>query len=462
MGLYKSFATVLLVLFFFISCSKEGHEGYSHEREFNDTTLACISEEIIPNLNIREGLISQKSDTIRVLRDGKTIAIVMLSEPILVAQSEKEEVWGYFQFPGICEGEDGNLIVQWSMRADSPTAYGDKTAGRCVSNDNGNTWIMTTEELFFKEGYSVELRNGHLLQLNNPASKDITTYNSFPNPVNEKPIVGTNFYLESELPEDLKGVYFNKWNEKRDKSELIHSSIEDEGLLRSASNNLMPIVWWGKMKELKDESIVAGVYGGFYQNANRDVLRSSISFYKSIDEGKHWKVIGKIPYQMGGANCESFVFDGNDGFTEPAFEILGDSSFICVMRTSSTTPMCKSFSSDRGKSWSVPEPFTPNGVKPSLLLLKNGILVLVSGRPGVQLRFSINGDGKVWTEPIEMLPFMDEKGIYDLWGVTCGYSCIIPIDDQTFYMVYSDFKSKNDNNEYRKSIVFRKVEIFTH
>ncbi len=46
-----------------------------------------------------------------------------------------------------------------------------------------------------------------------------------------------------------------------------------------------------------------------------------------------------------------------------------------------------------------PRAFTPTGVMPRLLLLGNGTLVMTSGRPGVDLRFSFDGRGKRWTEP---------------------------------------------------------------
>lgn len=132
---------------------------------------------------------------------------------------------------------------------------------------------------------------------------------------------------------------------------------------------------------------------------------------------------------------------------------------ICVLRTGNCSPLYKAYSNDGGKTWTEPKPFTPNGVKPDVLRLGNGILVLTSGRPGVQLRFCLDGIGELWTEPIEMIPFMNTDGTWDLEGATCGYTNILPADDNSFYMVYSDFKSKNENGELRKSIIFRKITI---
>ena len=111
-------------------------------------------------------------------------------------------------------------------------------------------------------------------------------------------------------------------------------------------------------------------------------------------------------------------------YVEPAFEILADGTFICVMRTGMVTPMLKSFSYDNGRTWTVPEPFTPNGVDPNLLLLQNGVLVLASGRPGVQLRFSFDGKGDSWSEPLDLIPFMHEDGSYNT-NVSCSYPALL-------------------------------------
>ena len=120
--------------------------------------------------------------------------------------------------------------------------------------------------------------------------------------------------------------------------------------------------------------------------------------------------------------------------------------------------MYKTFSYDRGKTWTDPVPFTPNGVLPNLLQLDNGVLVLSSGRPGVQLRFSLDGTGERWTEPIDMVHFMNVDGSYTR-DVSCGYTSMIENGRDSFFLVYSDFTTKNSEGEPRKSIWCRKVRI---
>lgn len=419
-------------------------------------------EHRIDSLKIHEGILSTSAQKIRYKKNGKTLCIVELSEPVMVAIAEREEKWGFFQFPTMYRSDEGVIIVGWQLNEDTPTAYGIGSSGQAMSKDEGLTWSPLDKRYFYKSHSMVECSNGDILQVNTPTTKNIKNYQNIPTPVNKNSIKGREFYLESELPEDFKGVYFHFWKGKERKYSTLHASLNDPGLLRDANNGLMPVVWWGDIKELADGSIVAGVYPCYYRNSKGEVLRNGVSFYISLDHGAHWNILGKIPYQLEGKDFESFVYDTKDGFTEPAFEILKDSTFLCVMRTDNVAPMYKSISKDKGKTWTIPEPFTPNGVKPQLLKLDNGVLALASGRPGIQVRFCLEGDGENWTEPIDMMLFLDEDGVYhisqtDSW--TCGYPSMIKADKNSFYIVYSDFRKPNEKGEVRKAIMFRRIKV---
>ena len=67
--------------------------------------------------------------------------------------------------------------------------------------------------------------------------------------------------------------------------------------MRYAINDLMPIVWWGDIKILNDNTLLTGVYGTFYQNRDGTIENWGISFYKSADNGKHWSIVGNIPFR---------------------------------------------------------------------------------------------------------------------------------------------------------------------
>lgn len=461
----------LLVITFLVSCTNCTNNDnlfgtkVDEEIDFNDTSFASIVEDKNIDLVIKQHYVSQKEENVKILRDDKTIALVKLGEPIVVAQADVECEWGWFQFPEVYFVEDGNLIVSWQMKPDSYTVYGEDSNARLISKDDGLSWVSINKQYYYKDNPFVELYNGNILQFYYCDSKDTKKYMDIPSPVNSEPINGRWFYKESDLPDELRGVYLESWDRQSGKKSLLHCYLEDPGLLRYSYSNddLMPILWNGEMKRLDDGTLVAGKYPGYYQNSEGSVLECGISFYKSSDHGNNWKRIGVIPFQPEkGKNPESYIYNGGEGFNEPTFAILKDGTYVCVMRTGHNTPLYRSFSKDGGYNWSLPEPFTSNGVCPNLLLLDNGVLVLSSGRPGVQLRFNIDGDGKDWSEPIEMLPFMDEDGRYGnniyKWP-TCGYTSILAVDDHTFYFVWSDFKRKNKLGEERKSIMFRKVEV---
>ena len=432
----------LFVLFVLLGCRFVTTIVYSEKAKDKDS------------LTIQEGIISQKAQKIKFIKRGKNVAFVDLSEPVMVAMAEQKEKWGHFQFPNIGKSHDGTLIVSWSMQDDSPMAYG--TTGRkytpMMSKDKGMTW-QPQDKVYFAPVYIYNgvLNNNQVIQINTPKSKDINSYKSFPKPVSKSG--KHSYYRVEQLPDDLQGIYLSIIGENQ-KPQSFHAKLVDPGLLRYSISNFMPVVWWGTIRTLADHSLIAGIYPAVYQDSLGNPSPSAVSFYRSTDNGHSWSIYGKIPFQFDGIADKL----GDKRYDEPTYEILRDSTFICVMRTGMTSPMYKSFSYNQGKTWTRPVPFTPNGVMPRLLLLKNGVLALASGRPGIQIRFSFDGTGRSWSTPIEMIPYMNADGSFTR-DVSCGYPSIIEAGDNSFYLVYSDFTTKNDRGEVRKSIWFRKITV---
>jgi len=125
--------------------------------------------------------------------------------------------------------------------------------------------------------------------------------------------------------------------------------------------------------------------------------------------------------------------------------------------------MVLSRSPDMGKSWSAPEKITPFGVYPQLLKLKNGVIVLSYGRPGVYLRFSID-NGKTWGSPItthgrkpEGLSLTEYREIR--YSDTCGYTGLIATGPDNFLMVYSDTTYYDKKGHLRKQIIVREIDV---
>lgn len=443
-GTYPAFVAFLGWFVICVGCRAESGRIRYQESPKGDDSLA-----------IHEGIICTSAMHIDYISRNGTTAAIELTEPVMVAMAEQKEEWGYFQFPGIGRADDGTLIVTWQMNADSHKAYATKSGREMkpmMSKDGGLTWTPQDKSYtVYREGYNVRLNNGDLLQVVTPKSKDIREYTRFPKPVGT--LGKRTFYAMDSLPEDLQGVFFN-YKRTGQKAERIHATLHDPGYLRYEADSMMPVVWWGNIRELADHSLLAGVYPAYHQNSTGEVLPSGISFYRSEDTGRTWDVVGRIPYPS-----DSIVLKrkGKD-FSEPTYVILDDSTLLCVIRTGNTSPMYQTFSHDRGATWSRPRPFTPNGVKPKLMKLKNGVLALVSGRPGVQVRFSLDGTGRRWTDPIDMIPFMKGNGKYETY-VSCGYASILETGDDSFLLVYSNFVTKNSDGERRKSIWCRKITV---
>jgi hypothetical protein len=387
---------------------------------------------------------------------GQPALEVRLSEPAVVAVATRPEKWGFFQFPTLARWTDGTVAASWAMAADSIVSYGTSASGDAISKDGGKTWTRLTGE---KAISGFLLPNGDRLQVVTPRAIK-TSELRLPSPVGAANDtygkVKQPLYRHSELPPEVQGVCQSRLAKGSSRWVPERAALDDPQALRYSLNGLFPIVWWGDMHIASDGAVIAGIYPGFRvrEDGSADP-KDGVFFYRSTDAGHAWDIQGRIPYQPDlaadpkGAECM--------GFTEPAFEILADGDFLCVVRTADglgNGPMYSSRSGDGGRVWSRPDVMAQSGVLPRLLRLTNGIVVLSSGRPGVQLRFCADGRGKTWTQPIELMPYIDENDT-----VSCGYTSLLAMGPDRFLIIYSDFKYKNAAGEIRKAIKVREVFV---
>lgn len=404
------------------------------------------------NLVVQPGIPAFEAGNFNYKRDGKTILEITLTDPAIAGVATKPEKWGFFQFPSIYRSNDNRLVAMWNMAADAVESYGQGGHNFSVSKDGGKSWDPSEGPLPLGEG--LLLPGGDRIKIYTPKALKIGELN-LPKPIG----VTKNYYKISELPDVLQGIYLNRLAKKATAWTLEHGILEDSLAVRYSQSGLFPLVWWGDMHVAADSSIITGIYPGFYLNEKGGVDPSGVLFYRSTDEGHTWRLQGRIPYQP------DLITDPNGekrlsfGFTEPAFEILSDGTFLCVMRTTdnfvSNSPMYFSRSTDLGVTWTKPSTFTKAGVLPRLLQLDNGVIVLASGRPGVQLRFCTDNKGQKWTDPFEMLPFKNEKEP----AVSCGYTGLLATGPNSFLLIYSDFNYRNKDNQIRKAIKVREVTV---
>lgn len=398
-------------------------------------------------------------------QNGISVIKLHFKPAVVVGIASKPEKWGFFQFPTIAFKPNGDIQTKWNMTRDAIEAYGENTYGAAISKDRGKTWVH--QDSTHVTG-AIALPNGDQLEIVNPKPIKVTDL-KLPKPVGfgEENYRKSNFtfYRLNELPASRQGVFFKRLKKGETEWKLEQATLSDPDAARYALSGLFPVVWWGDMHVAKDNSLIAGVYPGFLIDTNGKANpKSGAFFYRSTDNGKSWLIQGRI---MHTDDLLGDPFQAKRmGFTEPGFEILNDGTFVCVLRTTDGAgigPMFAAYSKDMGKTWTKPAVITPTGVLPRLLALENGVTVLSSGRPGVQLRFSTDHKGLKWSDPFEMLPYNPSLSAQELSGgsanISDGYTGLLPLSKNSFLIVYSDFSYKTVSNEIRKAIKVREIVI---
>ncbi len=388
-------------------------------------------------------------------RAGKPALKLSFGEPGIAAMASKPEGWGFYQFPSLSRLEDGRVHLGFSVQEDSVRSYGKGGRVHLVSADGAGKW-QEADAASMRTG--LLLPNGDRLAVTTPEAKKVSEL-KLPEPAGTVTASYGNTELDvfrlQGLPPELRTVHQVRRAEGTDRWKAELADLLDPQALRYTISGLFPVVWWGDMRVAPDGSLLAGIYPAYLLRDDGTVdAKGGVFFYRSTDNGHTWTVQGRIRYQP------DLTADpkGNErgGFTEPAFEILADGSLLCVMRTTDGVgigPMYASRSKDLGRTWSKPAAFTPNGVLPQLLRLENGVLVLASGRPGVQVRFCADGRGETWSDPFEMVaPKPEVAGDY-----SCGYTSLLATGPDSFLIAYSDFKHRAPGGAFRKAIKVREV-----
>ena len=376
---------------------------------------------------------------------------VEIGSPVLIVQGPPgEQRWGRYQFPSIYRMDGNRLMVSVHVEADAAEAYG-LPSRLFVSSDGGASWREDSGAM--KRPHGLRLPNGDWLRIDTPAALRAEKL-KFPQPVGQMNSYSLTYtlYRVADLPPALRRIFFRRFTRRSWHSQS--AELEDPLALRYVVDGRFPMIWWGDLRTTPDGQILAVTYPSITQSGSRFVANAAC--FRSQDFGRTWNLQGRIAYQPDPKADPKA--DLRDGFTEPAFEILADGSLLAVLRTTDghgIGPMYHSYSQDSGKTWTRPVAFAPNGVLPRLLRLGNGVLVLASGRPGAELRFSFDGRGESWTPPYPLVTLSSDKSQVD----SCGYTDLVALDANTFLVVYSWFRMPDTEGRPRKSILVRRVRV---
>ena len=378
------------------------------------------------------------------------------SEPVLVAEGPAgERRWGRYQFPSLDRLLDGRIALSFHVNEDSARAYGRRPAqpDRGVSGDGGATWRLEhaterTTGLLLPNGDRIIAGRSDVtptaipvaeLKLPAPVGTIIGTYGRLP----------YTFYRHDDLPDQLRGVPLARLPAGAGEWRTERAQLIDPGFQRYTIQEVFPVVWWGDLNLASDGSILSVVYPRS--------LDGDVACHRSTDSGRSWRLQGRIAYEPDAA-ADPLARSRTQGFTEPGSAFLADGSLLVMLRTTDglgVGPLYSSRSSDLGKTWSKPAVVNTFGVMPRLLRLRNGVLVLSYGRPGAEVRFSLDGRGEVWTDPLRLVSAESP----DVQADSCGYTSLLAVSDDSFLVAYSWFKRPGDDNLPRKALLVRRVTV---
>ena len=398
----------------------------------------------------------------------------------VVMSPPEEKRWGWFQFPFIRQLADGAIHVTYHMQPDSYEVYTLPDGGRdpkykdlsdsYFSEDHRKTWRPYHErdpELKKADDrlHGIELADGDRVRISrrNPPVIDNM---DLPDPV------GTLFsdyeqlrdpghgYRSADLPDELRDQDLfrlpagsDEWLQQKAK---INNPHEVGRAVTTVNGTVIPVFLEGNVHLSPNGRDLVAIWDGIHQREDGSLdERWGCFSYLSTDGGNTWGLQGIIPYQPD-SDYDTYG-DLRIGFSEPDFAFIDEQTLLCVMRTTDgfgPGPMYSTVSEDLGKTWTRPKVFARNGVLPRLLKLDSGPIILTSGRPGVQLRVSAD-DGQSWSVPIDLVPVT----MVDVCGDSCGYTRLLASGPDRFFIVYSHFRTKNEDGLDCKAIKVCEVQV---
>lgn len=385
-----------------------------------------------------------------------------ISKPVLVAMGPPSLTagWGAYQFPSIKQTDKGHLLVTFNNCADSETAYGAEPMCM-VSADQGKTW--TQKRLGNYPHLGVILPNGERVSFPGRASIPLDGL-ELPEPIGEN-VSGHKIYQIDQVSPD---VVEHTWILRRSSPDLPNGVDEPvklgwkNMLIRSCFGVLVRPWPRGRLRLAPDGTLWMPHYylGGIDAETQRFTPYLCNYLFKSTDNGHTWEQVNYLPFYpetQTHPDAEKF-----EGYGENDITVTPDGSLIRLIRTGNTFPCLYTRSTDNGKTWSTPTEFDDHGVWPCLLTLKCGATLATYGRPGVWLRATFDPAGIEWEAPIELVHsdgFKEPSRESVLVRATCGYTNLIPLDDRTAALIYSDFTIKDENGEPRKCIMYRTITV---
>jgi hypothetical protein len=383
---------------------------------------------------------------------------VSLGDPVVVAVSKvNERVWGVHQFPALSRLPDGRILLMWHDAPDADYAHG-SPGPAVVSADQGVSWQpfsgppvparphFSVSEVF--DGEYLVVPSRHYLNV-----KDAGV--AMPEPRSLADCYGKLMHYRLEdFPQSVQDYFTHlecsrylprdgAWHEQT----VVYEHRNVLAWKREGSDFLCRTYFERPLLKYNGQLLYADYRGRFALDDGFVPAKGSTTLMVSSDNAHSFQRRATIAADR----------SGKDLFGEPVLAPTADGRLVCVLRRADQDqkPMAINWSDDGGRTWTAPRDLCEFGVFPGLQLLGNGVLALSYGRPGVWMRFAVDGAGLEWSDPLAIIPG-DPAVKYDH---SCGYTSLLPISDDELLLAYSDFQHRDVEGNTRKAILARRVRV---
>ena len=390
----------------------------------------------------------------------KPAAVVAVSQP-------GETRWGRWQFPAISRLPDGCLLTTINDTGDADTEYG-LPGPAFVSNDGGATWsAFTPDESMLAISHSVisEVNDGERLIVPMSPSPRVDP-DALPPVVHEAQAYGVVRYYDlngfspalqaaaASLPASRWTPATQTWTREEVSLDMAQGMVRlrpGEMVMPRAYIDNRIVNWDGRLYYPDYHALHRLPYGSPPKHLVCWCLTSD-------DNGRSWGRRGLIAADG----------TGNLLMGEPTLSMTTRGDLACVIRTLDhrVGPLLITYSSDRGRTWTSPTKLFDYGVMPQSLLLDCGVMILVSGRPGVFLMCSPDGCAREWTAPISLVPAVsratvpaDSSTSAEPPATSCGYTRVLATGPNRFLVVYSVFDHHNADGMQSKAVMVREITV---
>lgn len=334
--------------------------------------------------------------------------LVPEARPVTIQSVRYGERW----FPVLHRHTDTSLLLYLAWGHDANFA----PVLRIRSEDDGRSWGEPTENVP-RGGRVHSFDDGELFELDEVGVQDPNApetavhYGAWSYPGRMHDVVRYGFvrvHNPSRKPTPLSRMFsgyptchwWRLWNTLWGRDDMTADQIQISG---AAFTQALP---------LDDGRLLAMAYG---PDRHSDAGRSSVWTMESRDRGRTWEETGVA------ASGEAMGKEPN----ETTLVRLKDHRLYAVMRVDGGpigTGFHHMWSSDDGRTWTTPEPMhlvdedhRPGVAWPRAVVLDDGELVMVYGRPVRNLIFDPSGTGTQWQGRLDLTAF--EKETQALLGV---------------------------------------------